>query len=840
MRVIVGRANAMMQQASTPKSFWAEAVATAVYLSNFTPTKGTKSDSVTPYELWNGPGAKPSLKHLRVWGCTAYTYIVKAKRKDAKFGPRAEKGVFIGYTFSQKQYKLYIPGEKRMTLARDVVFYEDSPFYNPKPEILLVPTSSGSDDDTPEHTTKPAINEPRITEIHDESDAESVLSDPPSPIPTPKYPSLSRTRTLKIDSAAIQLQRESAQKDMQQRDKQLVPAGMTGGFPASDSEDEAPQKKAPRAVQNLQSNLGDYWTQQSGRRTRRDFAHMVVAGPPSIAAALRTADAPRWVEAIESEMGSIESNQVFEVIQESEIPEDKVPISSRLLLQVKIDAEGEVEKLKARLVGHGFKQRPGIDFTETYTPLICLSTVRMVLSKAAAEDLEIRKIDVVTAYLKAEMKDELYMTLPKGFRADKATRRIILDPEAVAPVYVRVKKRLYGLRQSGLNWYETVREYFIGSMHLRPSQWESGIYFFGGEGSARSWGNGGSAGSGGDGGAPLGVVLVWVDDMLVIGSKKQVPAIIKQIASRFQIKDLGDADSFLGIKIVRDRAKRALYISSEAYIKQVLERFGMWEARSISTPMDKIRPQKRDPDLEPSHNQLEYQEAVGSLIYAAVSVRPDIAYAAGIVGRFAADPSEEHWTAVKRILRYLKGTYTLQLKLGICNSEGGSKGPGAFELHADADFAGDPNDLKSTSGMVIVDRNGAVIGWRSAKQPLTARSTADAEYTAVAMAVDEALWLSKVEAEIYGDSAPATLQVRNDNNAAISIIQSGMYQASNRHIGVKFRWLREMWSSGEIEISYIDTKHMRADGMTKPLDRNLHFWMLKLLGLGRMEDDALV
>jgi ribonuclease HI len=255
--------------------------------------------------------------------------------------------------------------------------------------------------------------------------------------------------------------------------------------------------------------------------------------------------------------------------------------------------------------------------------------------------------------------------------------------------------------------------------------------------------------------------------------------------------------------------------------------------------MDKMRPQKRDPDLEPSHNQQEYQEAVGSLIYAAVSIRPDIAYAAGIVGRFAADPSAEHWTAVKRILRYLKGTHAMQLKLGICEGSEGSEG--AFELHADADFAGDPNDLKSTSGMVIVDRNGAVIGWRSAKQPLTARSTADAEYTAVAMAVDEALWLSKVEAEIYGDAmqstTPKTLQVRNDNNAAISIIQSGMYQASNRHIGVKFRWLREMWSSGEIEISYIDTKNMRADGMTKPLERNLHMWMVaKHLGMGRAED----
>jgi hypothetical protein len=834
MRVIVGRANAMMQQASMPRSFWAEAVATAVYLSNLTPTKGTESDSATPYELWNN--SKPSLKHLRVWGCTAYAHINKAKRKDSKFGPRAERGVFIGYTFSQKQYKLYIPEEKRMTLSRDVVFYEDSPYYNPKPEILLVPTSS---DDTPAPP-----EESRITEIQDDSDS-SGLSDPPSPIPTPRFSSSTvkpaALRSLTIDPVAIQLQRESVQQDIQQQDKKLVP-GMSGGFPTSDSEDETspkpgPQarKAAPRAVKNLQSDLGNYWNQQqetTGRRTRskqvqRDFAHMVLDGPPSIAAALRSPDASRWIEAIQLEISSIESNEVFDVIKE--VPEGKVPISSRLILQVKIDAEGEVDKFKARLVGHGYKQKPGIDFTETYTPLICLSTVRMVLSKAAAEDLEIRKIDVVTAYLKADMKEELYMTLPKGFRAENG--HIILDPNANTPVYTRVKKSLYGLRQSGLNWYETVREYFINTMRLRPSQWESGVYLFGGD-----------ASPGGAYGGPLGVVLVWVDDMLVIGSRQQVPVIIKRIAERFQIKDLGDADSFLGIRIERDRANRALYLSSEAYIKQVLERFGMWNARGISTPMDKVRPRKRDPALDPSHNQHQYQEAVGSLKYAAVSVRPDIAYAAGIVGRFAADPSEEHWTAVKRIMRYLKGTYATQLRLGICAGRRGVAGPqgvggpqgvegrGRLEVHADADFAGDPNDLKSTSGMVIVDRNGAVIGWRSAKQPVTARSTADSEYTAVAMAVDEALWLSKVEAEIYGDQ-PTTLQVRNDNNAAIAIIQSGMYQASNRHIGVKYRWLREMWASGEIDISYTDTNNMRADIMTKPLDRNRHFRIMDLLGM---------
>jgi hypothetical protein len=152
----------------------------------------------------------------------------------------------------------------------------------------------------------------------------------------------------------------------------------------------------------------------------------------------------------------------------------KLNISSRLLLQVKVNAEGEVDKLKARLVGHGFKQRPGIDFTETYTPLICLSTVRMVLSKAATEDLEMRKIAVVTAYLKAEMKDELYMTLPKGFRAEKG--RIVLDPEGIAPVYMRVKKSLYGLRQSGLNWYETVRDYFIGTRPTTHSSRKHNVF----------------------------------------------------------------------------------------------------------------------------------------------------------------------------------------------------------------------------------------------------------------------------------------------------------------------------------------------------------------------------
>jgi ribonuclease HI len=158
-------------------------------------------------------------------------------------------------------------------------------------------------------------------------------------------------------------------------------------------------------------------------------------------------------------------------------------------------------------------------------------------------------------------------------------------------------------------------------------------------------------------------------------------------------------------------------------------------------------------------------------------------------------------------------------------------------VHADAEFAGDPNDLRSTSGMLLWTGTGAVIGWRSTKHPVSARTTADFEYTAVAMAVDKALWLSKIETEIYGDQS-TTLHVRNDNNIAIVSILSGMYKASNRHIAVKYRWLRELCTDQQIEVSYIDIANMRADVMTQPLERARPDWLMMLLGMRCAEEWA--
>jgi hypothetical protein len=206
---------------------------------------------------------------------------LKAKRKDAKFGPRAQQGVLIGYTFSQKQYKFYTPEEKRMTLATDVVFYEDSPFCNPKPEILLVPTSS---DDTPEPATEPAMKGPSITEIHDASDGATVLTDLPSPIPTPTYPSLRLRRTLNMDSAAIQLQRESAQKDMDKRGKELVPR-KSGIFPTSDWEGEA-LKKAPASQKEAPRAGGIYRATSATTGTIR--SRVLLATEDALAEILRT------------------------------------------------------------------------------------------------------------------------------------------------------------------------------------------------------------------------------------------------------------------------------------------------------------------------------------------------------------------------------------------------------------------------------------------------------------------------------------------------------------------------------------------------------------------------
>ena len=263
----------------------------------------------------------------------------------------------------------------------------------------------------------------------------------------------------------------------------------------------------------------------------------------------------------------------------------------------------------------------------------------------------------------------------------------------------------------------------------------------------------------------------------------------------------------------------------------------MEHCKGCSTPLDpKIKLHQRT-EAEASTELHTYQEAVGSLTYAAITTRPDTVFVAGLVGRFSANPSTLHWQAVKRILRYVQTTKGYRLQLGAGEKAISSKHPSiqALKVYADADFAGEIDGMKSTSGFVIMDLYGATVNWRSRKQQTVAKSTADAEFNATALAAEEGIWLQKVQSELYpADNRKneyPNIKLYNDNQACIASLTNGKFRASTRHVGVRYFWLKEIIETGEAEMGYLRTDKMVADGLTKALDKTKHEPFVTMLGM---------
>ena len=483
-----------------------------------------------------------------------------------------------------------------------------------------------------------------------------------------------------------------------------------------------------------------------------------------------------------------------------------------MTLVKKHDGNGKLTRYKGRLVAHGFKQRPGVDFDETYAPLVSLAAVRTALSYAATQDLEIRQLDVIGAFLESKIDETLYISFPKGLVREG--NKIVLDPGEFVhtqgnfvskhrePAIGHLIRSIFGTRQAAINWYKRFDEILMKLGFTRSSV-EAGIYMRG-----------------------TLILLTWVDDILSIGEKIDVEKIGREIKKELNIKDLGDLKegTFLGMTVRRERDKRRIYLGQGGYIKKILERCGMGEANGVLTPIEGgMKFEKRKTD-EMKTDKQRYQELVGRANYAAVATRADIAYAVGLLGRFASDPSAMHHHGAKRLLRYLKQTASLEICLGKREESG------QFRIYADADYAGDQIEKRSTSGVIAKDRNGAIVAWKSTKQPVTTRSTAEAEFIATAMAM-ECIWISDLEKEFNRDNSREPVKVYNDNEACVISVNKGEHQARSHHAAVRYHWIRNRVRLGEATLEHMPGDQMPADSLRKGLDHTKHNLFPGYIGL---------
>ena len=501
-----------------------------------------------------------------------------------------------------------------------------------------------------------------------------------------------------------------------------------------------------------------------------------------------------WKEAIKSELDSLAKNKTFTLIKRSSCPADRKLVTCKWCFEFKRDVTGKIIRHKARLVARGFSQRPGIDYFETFAPVAKFTTLRILLMLAAAADWEIHQMDVKTAFLCGDLDEEIYMEVPEGVAVDTNNKDIVC----------KLQKSLYGLKQAPRVWYQKLHTFLTSkNLKLVRSDADHSLYV----------------------GSNL-VIAVYVDDLKIVAKTKGLMEEVKKaLSSEFDMKDLGEINHYLGMHIIRDRRNQTIHVNQTAYINAVIKRAGMEGCNAVSTPMIPGRKLETRKGSEPSVNKHEYQHLVGSLMYAMLGTRPDIAFAVQQLSQFNADPSITHMIAAKRVIRYLQGTKSL----GITYSCQG-------ELHgyADSDFAGDIDDAKSTGGYTFLMGNGAIC-WSSKKQSTVATSTTHAEYIAGFEAAREAAWLQLLLDNIRVSGIPIPsekpITIYEDNTGCIALTKNPANHSKTKHIHVKYHYLRQQSEIGEIQLVQCGTNDMTADILTKALPPEKHERFTKAMGM---------
>src|ERR1044071_2617692 len=437
---------------------------------------------------------------------------------------------------------------------------------------------------------------------------------------------------------------------------------------------------------------------------------------------------------MQEQLLQFERNKVWRLVP---CPKDRHIIGTRWVFRNKLDDSGTVIRNKARLVAQGYNQQEGIDYDETFAPVARLEAIRLLVAYAAHKGITLFQMDVKTAFLNGVLEEEVYVKQPPGFE----------DVDHPEHVYY-LDKALYGLKQAPRAWYDRLATFLLQNGYRRGVI-DRTLFILEEEGE-------------------ILVVQVYVDDIIFGSTNLTLVEKFKDLmSSEFEMSMIGKLSFFLGLQITQKEDD--IQIHQQKYLNELLKKFKMESCKSFATPC--ITKKLKKCPSSPRVNEKVYRGMIGSLMYLTTS-RPDIVFAVGLCARFQSDPREPHLVAVKRILRYLKGTDNLCLWYP-------RECP--FELfgYTDSDLAGFLEDRKSTSGMAQF-LGPCLVSWGSKKQSSVTLSTTEAEYVAVAACCSQLLWL-KQQLKDFGMSY-GSLTILCDNTSAINIAKNHVHHTRTKHI----------------------------------------------------------
>ena len=549
-------------------------------------------------------------------------------------------------------------------------------------------------------------------------------------------------------------------------------------------------------------------SEEAPRRSVRDkqkphrYGHVVATvsneqrDPVSVAEVKSSPDKLKWKKAMEIEMKLLQLNGVWELV---ELPSNRKIIGSKWIFKRKVDADGILECYKARLVAQGCTQKFGLDYEETFSPVVHFESIRCLLAMGTQHKLCLHQMDVSTAFLHGELSEEVYMKQPEGF-VESGNENLVCH----------LKCSMYGLKQSPRCWNHAL-DSRLKEMGFQQSASDPCLYV-----------HGNSEGE-------MFVAAVYVDD-IILGRKSEhkLNQVKQELSQTFEMKDLGALHHFLGVKVIQDQLSKSIWIGQPMYTEKILHRFDMHNSKPVGSPVNpdvKLTACKNPNDV---CNQEMYQAVVGSLLYLSTKTRPDIAFAVTSAARFCASPTKEHWTAVKRILCYLNGSRQLGLlyRANTLNEE--------ITGFSDADWAGDVGDRKSTSGYVFL-LGDAAVSWKSAKQTTVALSTAEAEYVALSTASQEAIWLQRLMNDLSKKFIQETV-IYEDNQSTICLAKNPAVHGRTKHIDIKYHFIRDLVEAGKIKLIYCATENIVADIFTKGISISQFEKLRHLIGLAKCLD----
>ena len=518
------------------------------------------------------------------------------------------------------------------------------------------------------------------------------------------------------------------------------------------------------------SYLKDYFTGEDSS----DFLNLCETKntPTTYTQAISSPDAEKWRTAMEKEMHSIQESNTFTL---TSLPEDRNVVGGKWVYTIKEDDSNKSE-YKARYVAKGYSQIKDVDYHETYAPTTKMTTIRTLMQLAAQYNLTVHQMDVKSAYLNAEIDCDIFVEQPEGY--------IVPGKEELV---WKLNKSLYGLKQSGRNWNNLLNKELLGE-NFEQSKIDPCMFI--------KFNN-----------DKMNIILVWVDDILNAASDLDSLNEVKaKLMLKFEMKDLGQISRFLGIdfKIKPDEIR----MSQHVYTEKLLEKYNMLDCKPRLTPCEQKLSFSEDADpFDPT----TYREAIGSLIYLSTCTRPDITWIVNKLSQFNQNPTIQHWTAVKHVLRYLKGTTNFCLSFRKCKDGLNLTG------YTDADW-GSSEDRRSTSGYCFsLNENGPTISWKSKKQPTVALSTCEAEYVAMTPAIQEAEYLLKLVNAMDRTTVLKEVTLNSDNQSAICVAKNPVTSQRIKHIDLKYHFIRDKINDGTIKMKYVPTDKNTADCFTKPL-----------------------